>query len=218
VSVTNAVGDASDVTVLTRPGKDGPVVWVAWADSRDSPKDGTADIFVTRLRAVDATPFGPEKRVLATVPHSRSPALAPGPGPGAGVSIAWIEEAPSGADPAGVSVYGAMIGDLDDEGHWVREPVRTRGAGEGFPSSIALDRTSDALRVALTRSTRDDIFLDAMSVVPGGSMLPYVLFGLEGPPSMDVALEVVGDGIYFNDQLEGSSDGRVRRATVEWRR
>jgi len=136
------------------------------------------------------------------------------------VSIAWIEEAPAGADPAGASVYGAMIGALDDSGHLLGEPLRTRGAGDGFPASITLDRAPDALHVAMTRSTRDDIFLDAMSLFPGraDAPRPFVLFGLEGPPSMDVALSIDGGGIYFNDQSEGATEGRVRRASVEWKR
>jgi hypothetical protein len=213
VRLTNAPGDASDVALLATPGKDGPVVWVAWADPRDSPKEGVADIYVTQLKGVDATPFGPEERVLATVPHSRSPALASAPGT-SGVSIAWIEEAPSGADPAGASVYGAMIGALDEQGHLVGEPLRTRGAGEGFPTSIAMERVNGQLHVVLTRSTRDDIFLDAMTM----PSRPYALFGLEGPPSMDVALAIQGDGIYFNDQTEGPTEGRVRRATIDWKR
>jgi len=217
VRLTNAPGDASDVTVLTQPGKDGPIVWVAWADPRESPRDAVADIFVARVRGADATPLGPEQRVLATVPHSRSPALAPGAAPG-GVAIAWIEEAPAGADPSGASVYGAMIGDLDEQGRLAREPLKTRGAGEGFPTSIALDRVGTSLRVVLTRSTRDDIFLDAMTLAPGAPPRPFLLFGLEGPPSMDVALALLGDGVYFNDQTEGSSDGRVRRATLDWNR
>ncbi len=217
VRITNAPGDASDVTVLTQAGKDGPVVWVAWADPRESPRDGIADIFVARLRGGDATPLGPEQRVLASVPHSRSPALAPGER-GQGVSIAWIEEAPAGADPAGASVYGAMIGVLDDQGQLVQEPLHVRGAGEGFPTSIAIERSGALLHVLFTRSTRDDIFLDAMTISPGVTFRPFLLFGLEGPPSMDVALAILGDGVYFNDQFEGSTDGRVRRATIEWQR
>ena len=215
--ITNAPGDASDVTVLTQPGRDGPVVWVAWADPRESPKDGIADIFTARLRGTDATLLGPESRVLATVPHSRSPALAPGADAAAGPSIAWIEEAPSGADPGGASVYGAMISGLDAQGKLVGDSLRIRGAGEGFPTSVAIDRVGPELHVLFTRSTRDDVFLDAMALVPGRPARPFALFGLEGPPSMDVALAILGDGIYFNDQSEGSADGRIRRATLEWK-
>jgi hypothetical protein len=83
---------------------------------------------------------------------------------------------------------------------------------------VALDRSGALLHVLLTRSTRDDMFLDALTLAPGASARPYALFGLEGPPSMDVALAVLGDGIYFNDQSEGSTDGRIRRATVQWKR
>jgi hypothetical protein len=216
VRVTNAPGDASDITLLVQPGKDGPVAWLAWADPRENPREGMADIYVARLKGVDATLLGPEQRVLATVPHSRSPALAEALG--TGVSIAWIEEAPSGADPAGASVYGAMFGTLDDQGKLVAEPLRTRGAGEGFPTSVVLERVKGHLHVAMTRSTRDDIFLDAIDIDVGVPARPYVLFGMEGPPSMDVSLALLGDGVYFNDQGEGSTEGRVRRATIEWKR
>jgi hypothetical protein len=217
VRLTNAPGDASDVTVLAQPGRDGPVVWIAWADPRESPKDGIADIFTARLRGTDATLLGPETRVLATVPHSRSPAFAPGADAAVGPSIAWIEEAPAGADPGGASVYGAMIGALDGQGRLAGEPLRVRGAGEGFPTSVAIDRSGPDLHVLFTRGTRDDVFLDAMTLTPGVAPRPFTLFGLEGPPSMDVALAVQGDGIYFNDQSEGSADGRIRRATLEWK-
>jgi hypothetical protein len=114
-------------------------------------------------------------------------------------------------------VYGAMIGALDDAGHLVGEPLRVRGAGEGFPTSIAIDRVGPALHVLFTRSTRDDIFLDAMTLGPGAAPHAFALFGLEGPPSMDVALAILGDGVYFNDQSEGQASGRIRRATIEWR-
>ena len=110
-----------------------------------------------------------------------------------------------------------MIGVLDDQAHLAREPLRTRGAGEGFPTSIALERSGEQLHIVVTRSTRDDIFLDAMTLEPGTTARPYLLFGLEGPPSMDVALGVLGDEIYFNDQSEGGVEGRVRRATVQWK-
>lgn len=175
--------------------------------TRESPHDGVADIYVARLHGVDARPIGTESRVLATVPHSRSPVLAPGMAEGLPV-IGWIEEAPVGADPKGASVYGAMIGLLDGEGHLKGEPARTRGGGEGFPTSIALDRSGQALHVVLTRSTKDDIFLDAMTVSPDAPPRPFLLFGLEGPPSMDVSLAVQGDGIYFNDQTEAQGEGR----------
>jgi hypothetical protein len=220
VRITNAPGDASDVTVLGVPGKDGPGVWIAWADPRDSVKDGAADIFVARVKGLDATVDVPEQRVLATVPHSRSPALAMGEGSRTGAGgpcIAWIEEAPAGADPAGATVYGALVGALDANGHLIGETARTRGAGDGFPTSVALERIGSRLHMVLTRSSKDDVFLDGMTVAPGVPTRPFTLFGLEGPPSMDVSLAVLGSGVYFNDQSEGGAEGRIRRATVEWK-
>ncbi len=216
VRLTHAEGDASDVALLTQATADGPVVWVAWADPRESPKDGVADIYTMRLRGADATPLGFEARLLATVPHSRSPALALGDGPR--LSIAWIEEAPAGADPSAASVYGAMIGVLDSLGHLVGEPIRTRGADDGFPTSIAIEWARGGLHAVLTRGTRDDVFLDALSLSEGRPPRAFALFGLEGPPSMDVALSLDGSAVYFNDQSEGAAEGRIRRVTLEWSR
>jgi hypothetical protein len=154
---------------------------------------------------------------MASVPHSRSPALAPAE-KGEGVSLAWIEEAPSGADPAGTNVYGAMIGALDDQGKLTEEPLHVRGAGEGYPTAIAIERTASGLHVAMVRGTRDDVSLDGMTVTPGVTPHPYFLFGIEGPPSMDVSLSLQGDGVYFADQTEAPAEGRVRRATIDWKR
>src|SRR5205807_2678156 len=57
--ITRAPGDASDVAILAR----GDVVWLAWADPRESPNDGFADVYVASLRARDATKIDPETRV-----------------------------------------------------------------------------------------------------------------------------------------------------------
>ncbi len=211
--ITDAPGDASDVTLLGREAG----AWLAWADPRESPHDGFADIYAAHLGGSDAKPDVSESRVLATAAHSRSPVLAPADGPG--VAIAWIEEAPLGIDSANTGAYGAMVGELDAKGHPSREPLRTLGAGEGFPTAVALDRAGGALHVVLARSTHDDLILDALE--PGRERQPsgpraYAMLRLDGPPTFDVSLSLLGDVLYFNDDGPEPRDGRARRAQLGW--
>jgi hypothetical protein len=219
--ITSAPGDASDVTLLGRTGAPGGSpsnssadVWLAWADPRESPRDGFADIFVTRLSPISAKPVVPEARVLATAAHSRSPAL--GWGDAGRVDIAWIEEAPmsSGSDNSGA--YGALVGSLDDKGHLVGDVVKTHGAGDGFPTSVAIERASRGLRVVLAKAARDDLSLDVLELAKDHETQPSLLFMLDGPPSLDVSLSLVGGAVFFNDEGVDVGDGRARRLAVAW--
>jgi hypothetical protein len=213
--VTSAPGDASDVILLGH-GASGGDVWLGWSDPRESPRDGFADIFVAKLSALSAKPVVPEWRILATAAHSRSPALAWGSGDGP--TIAWIEEAPMGADPESSSAYGAMIGALDAAGHLVGEVTQTRGAGDGFPTSVAIQRGPATLRVVLTRAARDDLFLDALEIAKDAKPVAYPLFTLDGPPSLDVSLAILDSGVFFNDEGVEIADGCARRLSIGWTR
>ena len=203
-------------------GPTGGDVWLAWSDPRENPRDGFADIFVAKLSAISAKPVVPESRILATVAHSRSPALASGLGDGP--DIAWIEEAPMGGDAETSSAYGAMIASLDATGHLVGEVIRTRGAGDGFPTSVALERTTGALpsalpgvlRLVLTRAAHDDLFLDAMQIAKGDKPVAYSVFMLDGPPSLDVSLSIQNGGVFFNDDGVDVADGCARRLSIAW--
>jgi hypothetical protein len=213
--ITHAPGDASDVILLGH-GQRGGDVWMAWSDPRESPHDGFADIFVAKLSALSAKPVVPESRILATAAHSRSPAFAWGERDEP--DIAWIEEAPMGGDAESSSAYGAMIGALDATGHIVGEVIRTRGAGDGFPTSVAIERVPAALRVVLTRAARDDLFLDALEITKDGKPAAHPLFMLDGPPSLDVSLSILGSGVFFNDDGVEVADGCARRLSIGWTR
>jgi hypothetical protein len=213
--ITNAPGDASDVTLLARPlAAGGGDVWLAWADPRDNPHEGFADVFVTKLSAVSAKPIVPEARVLATAAHSRSPALAWTDDTHA--TIAWIEEAPLSAGSDNSGSYGAMIGSLDDNGHLVGDVLRTHGAGDGFPTAIAIERGAGSLHVVFARAARDDLSLDAIDLVPGHEPTPALLFVLDGPPTLDLSLSLEGGAVFFNDEGVDVGDGRARRLGVGW--
>lgn len=117
--------------------------------------------------------------------------------------------------------YGAMIGALDEGGHLVGDVIRTHGAGDGFPTSVAIERGKSALRVVLARAARDDLYIDAIEFAPGRpgyEPTPSPLFMLDGPPSLDVSLSIVEGAVFFNDAGTEVSDGRTRRLDVTWAR
>jgi hypothetical protein len=218
--ITRAPGDASGVALLASPKSQ--EAWLAWADPRENPHEGFADIYVTKIRGKDAKKAADETRVLATAAHSRSPALA---SLDDGVAVGWIEEAPlgeSGNDAhygTTTASYGAMMARLDVKGHVVGDAVRTRGAGPGFPSAIALVSEGQTVRAVTARSQEDALVLDVLAWAPGQDVQSFALTRLEGPPSMDVALALDGDTIFFDD--EGNSapgDRRLRRLVFEPKR
>jgi hypothetical protein len=211
--ITNAPGDASDVALLATG--DGGNVWLAWADPRESPQDGFADIYAAQLRPRDATRVGTEARVLATAAHSRSPALG---ARGKDVGVAWIEEAPAGADPTTARAYGAMLAWLGPGGQPASEPRRLPTVGSGFPTAVALDgATAGVLHVVLARADDDLLSLDGIDLTrePGTA---YPLVTLDGPPSLDVAIGLTSRWLFWTDESADATARRVRRATVRWTR
>jgi hypothetical protein len=216
--ITNAPGDATDVTLLALPDAVGPdgrgAIWLAWADPRESPRDGFADIYVAPLRSQDASRAGDEVRVLATAAHSRSPSLG---ARGKEMAISWIEEAPMGADPNHARTYGAMLAWLGANGAPAGEPTRLPLAGDGFPTSVALEGSANELHAVLARAAADMIVLDGVDLLAGQPVTSYPLVTLDGPPSLDVALGLNGDALYFNDESAEADARRVRRATIHWK-
>jgi hypothetical protein len=211
--ITTAPGDASDLVALAV----GDLVWLAWADPRESPQDGVADIFVGAVRTKDAKPVVPEQRLLATAAHSRTPQLAPasdGRQEG-GVNVAWIEEAPLGVQSPASSGYGAMWVTVDANGKPMQRPTKLPSSGEGAATSVALDRHAKGLHAVVARSMVGAIALDVMELsVP--EPRPFPLLTLDGPPSLDVALVIDGDTLYFNDDGPTLADKRARRARIAW--
>ncbi len=206
--ITNAPGDASDLVALGQ----GDIVWLAWADPRESPKDGMADVYATAVKMRDAKRAFDEHRLIASAAHSRTPQLAPA---GTGVHVAWIEEAPLGIETPASSGYGALWVSLDEKGTPVAKPTKMPLAGDGAATSVTLETTPTGPRAIVARSSPDAVALDAI-VLGGSSVRGYPLLTLDGPPSLDVAL-VLHDGVvYFNDEGPRTTDKRARRARIAW--
>lgn len=203
--ITNAPGDASDLAAIAR----GDNVFLAWADARESPTDGIADIYVTEVKKHDAKRVYDEQRLLASAAHSRTPRLADSP---TGVNVAWIEEAPAGSESNGGS-FGAFWARVDDTGRAVVKPARMPTAGRGPATAVVLE--AGAMHAVIARSMSDAIALDAvdLSAQPAKSA---ALLALDGPPSLDVSLVFDRGVLFFNDDGPQPADRRARRAKVAW--
>lgn len=208
--ITKAPGEASDLVAIPRHDS----VLLAWADSRESPRDGLADIYVTAVSKKDAKRTLDETRVLATAAHSRTPRLTTSP---RGVELAWIEEAPLGSASPNAGGFGAFWVNLDDAGKPAAKPIKLPLAGDGAATAVALERSSGlvGLRAIVARSTPDAVALDAIDL-SGPTPRPGALLSLDGPPSLDVALVLDRDLVYFNDEGPRPADRRLRRARVVW--
>ncbi len=210
--ITEAPGDASDVALLAR----GDAVWLAWADPRESPTDGFADIFVTQLRSKDAKRAFEEQRVLASAAHSRSPVLA---ATTEGVAIGWIEEAPAGADAQTSAAHGAMIARLDERGKPRGGLFKVRGAADGFPTALALEGAGAGLRGVLARGDKEQLELDAVELLAAAAgPRAFPLMTLDGPPSLDVSLVLQDGALFFYDDGPEPGDRRARRASILWKK
>jgi hypothetical protein len=205
--ITNAPGDASEIALLARPN----AVWLAWADARESPNEGFADVYLTSIRPRDAKRASDEVRVLASAAHSRSPSIAPA---GEGLAVAWIEE--PAHDAARSSAHGVMLAHVDAKGTLLGPPARLRVAGAGHASGVVLDASSGSLRAVVARAAPDDLVLDAVDLTDGAPGRAYPLHVLDGPPTLDVAMSVLDGALFFND--EGTNDRRALRAALSWRR
>lgn len=203
--ITTANGDATDTALLALGGD---AILLAWADPRESPKDGFADVYTAVLSAKSAKKSGSEIRVLSTAAHSRSPVLAKSEG---GAILGWIEEAEAGT--ATVGARGAMVISLDMAGKPANEAAKLRLAREGIVTALALDSSTGVLHAIAARSTADELCLDAL-----GTKEQTPLLCLEGPPSLDIAMSLLGTTLYFGDDGPEVTDQRLRRALIDWRK
>jgi hypothetical protein len=206
--VTGAPGDAADVSVAVS----GELAWVAWSDPRESPREGIADIYATRLRTSNATRVGDEVRVLATAAHSRSPEIVPA---GDGALVVWIEDSPGEIDAPG----SAMVARLGATGHVVAAPARLDLAGEGRPTAVALASAKDGAHAVFSRTFHDEVTLDAvvLSFDDSRPALHWPLLDIDAPGPFDVALALGGGDLFYDDTGRAPGNHRVRRATIVWR-
>lgn len=206
--ITRAPGDASGLQLLAA-GRDR--VFAAWSDAREAPREGFADIYLTQLRSHDATRLTEEVQLLPSVPHSRSPELMPAVGGGAGAIVAWIEQAPEGADPSRGGAYRALALRVDGVGKPVGVPVSLPVAGPGHPTAFSLESTPDGVRGVIARAHGAGITLDG---VRGnfGSFTALPFGAVATPASSDFALLAFDGWVYFGEDGVAAHERRLRRA------
>ena len=119
-----------------------------------------------------------------------------------------------------------MLAWLDEKGRLQRDPLRARGAGDGFPTAIVLDPKANPIRGILSRSGHYELTLDTLEVAPDGSSRTFPLLTLDGPPSLDVSLALLDgasptrDGgqslVFYNDDGPDAGARRARSIALAW--
>ena len=208
--ITRAPGDATGLQLLAA-GRDR--VFAAWSDAREAPREGFADIYLAQLRTHDATRLTEELRLLPSVPHSRSPELVPAVGGAAGAIVAWIEQAPEGADPSRGGAYRALALRVDGQGKPVGVPVSLPVAGPGHPTALSLQVAPDGVRGIIARAHAGGVTLDGLRG-NFGSFAAVPLGGVATPASSDVALLAFDGWVYFGEDGAATHERRLRRAHV----
>jgi hypothetical protein len=200
--VGTAASTATGVQLFLR----GDSLIAIWSDARGQ-TPGVADIFVARLATRDLSPIGPERALVATPAHSRSPAITAF---GEGSAVAWIEDAPANALGKGAAV---MLVRLDSGAEPVASSL-TRAELAGSPQGVGLSCGSKACRVVTPVASTDGAELDAFAWYGQGAVRGTRIIGLSTRPKGAVAPVVIGDAAFYVD--ESSRDAYVRRATMQW--
>lgn len=200
--ITQAPGAATDLSLVAT--KSGALA--VWADSRESERAGTADIYVTPLRGSDANRTATEFAVQKTRTHSFSPVAR---AYGTGALVAWLEAASDRTDgePAHVN-----FAELDDTGKLVGS-VQGVGVGSGTPVTIGLDCADRACRAVVSVDSNARAELYAIPYREGKAGNPVRIRTSNNAPS-SVAPLVRGNEVYISDVQRGVS--RLRRLQLEW--
>jgi hypothetical protein len=203
--LTQAKGGASGPALLAL----GADALVAWSDSRDEASAGAADIFVAKLKGVDASLSGTEQLVERTPAHGRSPVLSP---LGSGAALAWIEETLSSSGQA-TSASVRMVA-LDAEGKAMGKPSAV-SFGAGSPTAVALDCADSRCRVLIAAGAGGAPVLWVSDFAAGKATSAVRLMSLTSPTPLTVAPALRGREAIVADRA--GNDGRVRRALFDWK-
>jgi hypothetical protein len=211
--ITEAIGNAAEVQLAVREND----VVLAWADARNDPTEGNCDIYVAHLDAATLRKTGPEVRLFASVPHSRTPQVVK---TAKGFVVAWIEEPAegrSGLDPDA----GLRIAELDAHGTPIGPPRLVRGVEEhSTVTAAALSCSGESCRGVLSSEVSGTLLLSAFVLGADLSSGPVkAIAAMTGPGSEDTSPALAGEGgtsLFFADDSVGGS-GRVRWMQLQWK-
>jgi hypothetical protein len=200
--VGTAASTATGVQLLVR----GDSLVVVWSDARGQTQ-GVSDIFVARLTTKDLSVIGPERPIMATSTHSRSPAITAF---GEGAAVVWIEDAPANALGKGATL---MLARLDSGAEPVAASIAMAELA-GSPQGVGISCGANECRVVTPVSSSDGAELDAFVWRGQGAAKSSRMIGLTTPPKGAVAPVAIGGGALYVD--ESSRDARVRRVSIDW--
>ncbi|HEY0463375.1 MAG TPA: hypothetical protein VGC79_04160 [Polyangiaceae bacterium] len=199
--ITQAPGAATDLSLVAT--KSGALA--VWADSRESERAGSADIYASALRGSDANRSGAELCLQKTRPHSFAPIAR---AYGSGALVAWLEAASDRAEGEPAHVNFAVL----DEAGRLTGGVQSVTVG-GTPVTVGLDcagQTCHAV-VSVDADSRGELY--AISFQDGKIATPVRIRSNHGAPS-SVAPLVRGAEVYVTEARQGLT--RLRRLQLEW--
>lgn len=204
--ITNAAGDASDLTLLVRGGD----AFLAFADARDGKPE---DIFFCHLEAGSLKKIDDAGRVYASAGRSRAPRIA---SLGSKIVLAWIEE------PATSEGRATMrIAEVDASGRLAQPPrvIEAPGRGNVRAFSLTCDAAGAGCKLALSWTTEDGrTEMGASTVDASLTVAPITrLGGLASGPFADPSFSFgdgTGKGLFYAEDLGES--GRLRQLELSW--
>ena len=208
--LTNAVGDAFDVSVSAR----GNEVFVTWSDPRESSTDGHGDPYLVRVQAANLARIGEEQRLNSSPHHARSPRVSFS---GQDVVAGWFTQPLADNSNDKQNLPGPRFVRIDPKSGAPSGDVIVPRWEEGrVPTSFSFTCDAEACRGFVASSLFDSLAADAIVWFPGSpaSQIRRVA-ALAGPPGEDVTPNVVGDSVFFADEA-GAGEVRVRRAVLKW--
>ncbi|NUP07864.1 MAG: hypothetical protein HOW73_17590 [Polyangiaceae bacterium] len=205
--ITNAAGDASDVSIAVR----GSDTFIAFADAREGKP---SDIYFSHLDAFSLKEKDDDGRVYASAGRSRAPHIALA---GSKIILAWIEEdAAAEAKPATL-----RVAEVDTSGRLIQPPRTLEAPGGASITGFGLScgDTIATCRLALSWGTADGrteigaVTLDASGAPSAVRRLGTLASGPYAEPSFTFG-DRAATSLYYAEDL--GDRGRLRQLKLGW--
>ncbi|HQP34201.1 MAG TPA: hypothetical protein PLI95_03445 [Polyangiaceae bacterium] len=208
--LTNAAGDASDVSLAVR----GNEVFVTFSDPREHSADQHGDPYLVRVQAANLARIGDEQRLASSPHHARTPRVAFS---GQDIVAGWLAQPLIDSPSDSQSSTGPQFVKLDPKtGASFGNVISPRFDEARMPTSFNFSCNADACRGFVASSVFDSLIADAIVWFPGSpAAQTRKVAALSGPPGQDISPSVVGDDVFFVVEA-GAGDVRIRRTRLAW--
>jgi hypothetical protein len=189
-------------------------LFVTYSDPRDHSDTGNADVFVQKRSTANLSRVGDEARMALTPLHSHSPKISQ---IGEALFGGWIEQIVNETKPEGITPGAKFIRLDPSTARPLGALMSSNQTEQGNPTSLSFACDQDGCKAVMSVSTDDGARLDVFPFAPSRrSFDPVALTQLGGSPGQDVSPIVIGDNVYYIDDIS-AGDTRIRRAQVKWR-